>query len=151
ITSGRLLTGADFDIESFRHVEDGTFWFGDEIGPFLIHTDATGKVLDAPIPLPGVMSPDNPFLMPGETPNLPRSRGFEGMALSADGKKLSPLLEGPLNDDPNRRRLRINEFDLATKTFTFRRWYYELDADTETGQSIGDMTAVNDHQFLVIE
>src|SRR5262245_1743978 len=40
IRDGRLLTGADFDIESFRQVPDGTFWFGDEFGPFLVHTDA---------------------------------------------------------------------------------------------------------------
>src|SRR5262249_55524992 len=64
IKSGRLLTGADFDLESFRQVKGGTFWFGDEFGPFLIHTDATGKVLEAPISLPAVNSPDNPFLHP---------------------------------------------------------------------------------------
>ena len=151
IKSGRQLTGADFDIESFRQVKDGTFWFGDEFGPFLIHTDATGKVLEAPIPLPGVKSPQNPFLQPGETPNLPRSKGFEGMALSPDGTKLYPLLEGPLTTDPDQRRLIINEFDLKTKSFTGRRWYYDMEAATETGQSIGDMTAVNDHQFLIIE
>lgn len=39
---------------------DGTLWFGEEFGPFLLHTDATGKVLEAPVPLPGVESPDHP-------------------------------------------------------------------------------------------
>jgi hypothetical protein len=38
----RLLTGGDFDIESFRMAPDGTLWFGDEFGPFLIHTDRRG-------------------------------------------------------------------------------------------------------------
>src|SRR5262249_39046969 len=38
-----------------------------------------------------------------------------------------------------------------TRSFTGRKWFYEMDAPIETGQSIGDMTAVNDHQFLVIE
>jgi uncharacterized repeat protein (TIGR01451 family) len=51
-TSDRLLTGADFDIESFDVAADGTLWFGEEFGPYLLHTDATGKVLDAPIPTP---------------------------------------------------------------------------------------------------
>jgi len=32
ITAGRLLTGADFDLESFRQVADGTYWFGEEFG-----------------------------------------------------------------------------------------------------------------------
>jgi hypothetical protein len=58
----RLLTGADLDVESLRVARDGSLWFGDEFGPFLIHTDATGKVLEAPISLPGVQSPQNPFL-----------------------------------------------------------------------------------------
>ena len=52
ITAGRLLTGADFDIESIRRAPDGTLWFGDEFGPYLLHTDVSGRVLEAPIPLP---------------------------------------------------------------------------------------------------
>ena len=150
IRNRRLLTGADFDIESFREAHDGTLWFGDEFGPFLIHTDANGVVLEAPYPLPGVRSPQNPFLA-GGTPNLPRSRGFEGMAITPDGKRLYPLLEGSLTTDPDQRRLLLNEFDLATRQYTGRRWQYRLEADTATGQSIGDFTAVTDRIFLVIE
>jgi glycerophosphoryl diester phosphodiesterase len=67
---GRPLTGADLDIESFRVAADGTLWFGDEFGPFLIHTDARGQVLEAPIAVPdldadpsgatALWSPQNP-------------------------------------------------------------------------------------------
>jgi len=67
-TSDRFLTGADFDLESIQRTSDGTFWFGDEFGPFLIHTDSTGKVLEKPVPLPDfdhpgkqIRSPQNPF------------------------------------------------------------------------------------------
>jgi hypothetical protein len=45
--SDRLLTGADFDLESVRRARDGGFWFGEEFGPFLLHTDAEGKMLEA--------------------------------------------------------------------------------------------------------
>jgi glycerophosphoryl diester phosphodiesterase len=51
-TTDRLLTGADFDLESFTIAQDGTFWVGEEFGPYLLHFDATGKLLDAPIPTP---------------------------------------------------------------------------------------------------
>jgi glycerophosphoryl diester phosphodiesterase len=51
-TTERLLTGADFDIESFDLANDGTIWIGDEFGPYLLHFDATGRLLDAPIPTP---------------------------------------------------------------------------------------------------
>ena len=98
----RLLTGGDFDIESVRVARDGTLWFGDEFGPFLIHTNGSGEVLDAPYPLPGVQSPQNPFLG-GDTPNLPRSKGFEGMAIAAVARILYPMLEGPLTTDPDQR------------------------------------------------
>lgn len=67
-TDQRILTGADFDVESFQRADDGTFWFGDEFGPFLLHTDPLGKVLEAPIPLPDfdnpgqeIRAPQNPF------------------------------------------------------------------------------------------
>jgi len=150
IRERRLLTGGDFDLESLREAHDGTLWFGDEFGPFLIHTDRTGVVLDPPYPLPGVMSPQNPFLG-SATPNLPRSKGFEGMAITPNGKLLYPLLEGPLTTDPDRQRLIINQFDLTTRQYTGRQWFYRLEASTATGQSIGDMTVVTDRTFLVIE
>ena len=143
--SDRLLTGADFDIESVREVKDGTLWFGDEFGPFLIHTDATGKVLEAPIPLPGVQAPENPFL--AGAPNLPSSGGFEGMALAKSGKTLYPMLEKAVaGDDPQLRR--INEFDLASRRYTGRIWWYRLDP---TSVSIGDFTQLDEHRFVVIE
>jgi hypothetical protein len=147
IRDRRLLTGADFDIESFREAPDGTLWFGDEFGPFLIHTDRNGRVLEAPYSLPGVKSPQNPLLGTG-TPNLPASRGFEGMAITPDGKTLYPMLEGALTTDPDQRRLTINQFDLRKRRYTGRQWFYHLEA---TGQSIGDFTAVSDERFLVIE
>lgn len=120
-TSERLLTGADFDIESMRAAPDGTLWFGEEFGPFLVHTDATGKVLEAPIPTPGVKSPDFPatgITEPVAGPaNLARSNGYEGMAISEDGRKLYPVLEGPVTGDDQRNR-RLFEFDIATRTYS---------------------------------
>jgi hypothetical protein len=43
-----------------------------------VHTSASGRVLEAPIPLPGVKSPDNPTLTAGDTPNLNSSRDSRG-------------------------------------------------------------------------
>jgi len=150
IRDNRWLTGGDFDIESLREAHDGTLWFGDEFGPFLIHTDATGRVLEAPYPLPGVQSPQNPFLGGGQ-PNLPRSKGFEGMAISLDGQRLYPMLEGPLTTDSDQRRLIINEFDIRRREYTGRQWFYRLEQPTSTGQSIGDFNAVSDGLYIVIE
>lgn len=144
----RLLTGADFDLESVRRTRNGDLWFGEEFGPFILHTDATGRVLEAPIPLPGVQSPQNPFLV--GTPNLPASRGFEGMALSIDGKTLYPVLEGALVTDADRRRRIVSAFDVRSRTYTGRTWQYRTDAEFPNAV-IGDFTALDQHRFVLIE
>jgi hypothetical protein len=146
----RTLTGADLDIESLRIARDGTLWFGDEFGPFLVHTDATGKVLEAPIPLPGVQSPQNPFLPNPDAWTIRASRGFEGMAGSIDGKTLYPMLEGALRADSDPRRRILNEFDLRSETYTGRTWEYRVDAAFPDAV-IGDLTAVDQHRFVLIE
>lgn len=167
-TEDRLLTGADFDLESFRIVSDGTIWFGEEFGPFLLHTDASGRLLEAPIPtpFPDVLAPyargleyiqaaQNPAFVDladdaarSAAANHPTSRGFEGMALNTSSTMLYPMLEGAMVDDPLRSRLLIQEFDLATKSYTGRYWFYPM---SESGNAIGDMTAINDNEFLIIE
>jgi hypothetical protein len=146
----RLLTGADFDLESFRPGKDGSLWFGEEFGPFLLHTDAAGNVLEAPIPLPGVQSPQNPFLSDPDAWTLRASRGFEGMARSIDGRRLYPMLEGALRNDPEPRRRILNEFDVRTGAYTDRTWQYRVDP-AFPGAVIGDLTAVDQHRFVLIE
>jgi glycerophosphoryl diester phosphodiesterase len=72
-TSDRFLTGADFDIESFVFDKDGTIWIGEEFGPYLLHFDATGKLLDAP-----VATPDQFKTLNGEAPKVIGHRGASG-------------------------------------------------------------------------
>lgn len=142
----RVLTGADFDVESIVRVADGSYWIGDEFGPYLLHFDRAGRLLQAPIALPGVFAPESPDR--GTTPpNLGSSKGFEGMTLSPDGKTLYPLLEGTVAGDPPG-SLRLNEFSLATGAYTGRRWIYQL---ASPANAIGDATAVDQNRLLVIE
>ena len=165
IKAGRLLTGADFDLESFRRVADGTYWFGEEFGPFLLHVGADGTLLEAPIATPNLLNlGSNPLIQSADNPafanltdadklkaaNLSRSKGFEGMALSADGTKLYTLLEGPPTSDTEQNRLLIYEFDLATEKYTGKVFSYKINAPFPN-RAIGDMTAINDHEFLIIE
>lgn len=162
-TSDRLLTGGDFDPESLAVAPDGTLWIGEEFGPFLLHFDATGRLLEPPIPVPDprpgrdptkdfVRSPDNPFLIPPApgAPNaatLNRSKGVESMALGPNGARLYLMLEGPLAGDPPE-LLRLLEFDRAAGRFTGRSWSYRMSA---AAHAVRDMAAVSDTEFLVIE
>ncbi|MCF6474483.1 hypothetical protein FAF44_39805 [Nonomuraea sp. MG754425] len=142
----RTLTGSDFDVESIVRTTDGTYWIGDEFGPYLLHFDRKGRLMQAPVALPGVRAPENPDLNGGE-PNLAGSKGFEGMARGVDGRHLYPLLEGTVSGDPAG-TLRMYEFDLRERAYTDRRWTYRLD---DPSHAIGDAIAVDGDRFLVIE
>jgi hypothetical protein len=148
IRAGRLLTGADFDVESFRQDRFGNFWFGDEFGPYLIKTNAQGTVLRSEISLPGVYAPQHKDVVAGAAvANLPSSGGFEGMSINKSGTRLYTLLERTVAGDPDK-TLRIDEFDIATERYTGRRFIYKLEAN---GTNIGDMVAVDDRRFVVLE
>jgi len=175
----RVLTGFDLDPESLVRAPDGSFWIGEEFGPSLVHVAADGRVQEAPIGVPGVRSPQNPFLdlhdrARAERPNLAASRGFEGVAISPEGSTLYALLEGPVSGD-DARDLRIYVFDIVRRAFAdaVLRLRLEMpgqmvnlailgdragvpvypgaEAPPAGPVSIGELKAVNDHQLLLIE
>ncbi|AFZ49773.1 glycerophosphodiester phosphodiesterase family protein [Dactylococcopsis salina] len=82
-----------------------------------------------------------------EEPNLPRSRGFEGMAFSPDRNTAYPLLEGEVTGDPDNSR-RIYEFDLNSGEYQGIVGFYGVE---EPNHAIGDFTPINENEFLVIE
>jgi len=75
------------------------------------------------------------------------SGGFEGMALSRNGKKLLPLLERPLTGGEANTVL-IHEFDLASRKYTGGRYKYPFNA---RGTNIGDFIMFTQRNGLVIE
>ncbi|MET0739413.1 MAG: esterase-like activity of phytase family protein, partial [Acidimicrobiales bacterium] len=110
-TSERLLTGGDIDPESLQRGRDGDLWVGDEFGPWILHFDATGRLLDPPYEVPGIKSPNNPTLA-GAAATQPNSRGFEAMAISRNGRFLYAALEGATVADPDQTRRNIYQFSV---------------------------------------
>ena len=125
----RWLTGGDFDIESLQRAADGSFWIGEEFGPFLLHVDPRGRVLARPVPSPLGKSPQNP-LLGDTTPRTQASGGFEATAMSRDGRYLYPILEKALVGDRDPRRRVIAEFD--TRQGTLHRAVGGTTASTPT-------------------
>lgn len=160
-TKERYLTGADFDIESMQPIGD-KLYFGDEFGPYILVTDHSGKVLavhETTVDGKTVRSPDHyavstPAVPGAATFEVRRSRGFEGMAASKDGKFLYPLFEGPLwtngawETKDGREYLRIAEFDVEKGAFTGRTFKYLLEAN---GNNIGDFNMIDATTGLIIE
>jgi glycerophosphoryl diester phosphodiesterase len=108
----------------------------------------TGDLVRDQVTTDEVRSPDNPDVLAGnEVSNLARSRGFEGLGISPDGSTLYPLLEGSVTGDPED-ALRIYEFDLASNAYEGVVGYYQLE---DPSHAIGDVTAVNESEYLVIE
>jgi hypothetical protein len=70
------------------------------------------------------------------------------MAINTSGTHLYPMLEGALFDDSVRTRLLIQEFSLADNAYTGEFWFYPMNSGSH---AIGEMTAINDREYLVIE
>jgi hypothetical protein len=163
-TAKRYLTGADLDVESFQTIGD-QIWIGDEFGPYLIRIDQNGKVnafFETQVDGKPARSPDHYLVSPPAVPGgavpftVRRSRGYEAMAASKDGRFLYPLLEGPLWDDAKkawemdggREYLRILEFDVNAQKWTGRHWKYRLEVN---GNNIGDFNMIDATTGLIIE
>ena len=143
----RLLTGGDFDIESLQRMPDGSFWIGEEFGPFLLHVDARGRVLSAPVPSPLGGSPQSP-LLGGSAPATQASGGFEATAMSRNGRYLYPVLEKALIGDRDPRRRVIAQFDTRAGRYTGEVWDYRVDTDANL---VADAQFVSGSTMLVLE
>ena len=71
----RSLTGSDFDVESFAIDASGDIWIGEEFGPYILHFDSTGKLLEAPIATPNL---PNFNTLNGQAPLVIGHRGASG-------------------------------------------------------------------------
>ncbi len=158
-TTNRWLTGYDFDVESLAIAPDGTFWIGEEFGPWLLHFDSAGRLMGEPVPHPSLISPANPLAIadPSRT-TLGGSRGFEALSFDTAGRYLYvttesapsvPALRAVPNDE---RVVRIDQFDPVAAAYTGRSFLYRKDGET-VGNAvvIGDMVAVGPDQFILIE
>ncbi|NCZ99914.1 MAG: glycerophosphodiester phosphodiesterase, partial [Betaproteobacteria bacterium] len=164
-SSKRYLTGADFDLEGFQIIA-GKIWIGEEFGPYLIRASMDGRVeavFETLADGKPVMSPDHFRVVapnPGQSApamvNLGRSRGYEGLAASKDGRFLYGMLEGPLWDHNSKDWekqggqlvLRVLEFSVAEEKWTGRHWKYVL---SPGATAIGDFNMIDANTALVIE
>lgn len=148
VRADRHLTGADVDPESILEGPDGSFWIGDEFGPWMLHFDRAGRLLEPPVSLSGVKSPQNPELAGGEAPTLDRSKGFEAAALASNRRFAYAFLEGALLADTDQRRRFVYELDLERSRFTGRRWAYRTE---DRDWLVADAKLLDDRRLLVME
>lgn len=156
-TDSRYLTGADFDLESIQRVGDA-IWIGDEFGPYLIEADLRGRVLGVyPTMIDGqpLRSADTPGItatsVMGKDWTVPRSGGYEGMALQPETGLLWAMLEKPLLGTDGKSEgefLRVLAFDPAAREWTGGSFKFKL---AEGATAIGDFNFIDATRALVIE
>ena len=148
--SSRDPNDARLDPESIRVAPDGkTIFISDEYGPYVYQFDrATGSRIRA-FALPANLnvanlSPMGATEISGNTSGRVANKGMEGLAITPDGKTLVGIMQAPLIQDPAG-LLRIVTIDIATGAT--HEYGYQLTA----GTGVSEITAINDHQFLVDE
>lgn len=150
--------GNAFDPEGFVvNPKTGNFLVSDEYGPSLYEYDRSGNLLRT-FATPANLIPRNAASgianYAGDTGNdagKRTNRGFEGLAISPDGKYAYAMLQSATLDEGggNGSVNRIVKFDTATGN-AVGQYAYEMKRSSQ-GQGISALVAINNHEFYVLE
>jgi hypothetical protein len=156
LSSGAIRDGR-LDTEGIRVSKDGTkVYISDEYGPYVYEFDrATGARLRAfSVPanffVPNCKPVGNDEIA-DNTIGRTANKGMEGLAITPDGKTLVGIMQNALIQDAAEggdaaNLLRIVLIDIASGR-TVHQYAYLL----TTGSGVSEITAINQHQFLVDE
>ena len=157
------------DPEGLTRAADGTWYVSDEYGPSIFHFDANGALLgrllapEAFIPKRGSYPGATVFGNTAITNGRVRNRGFEGLTLTPDGRRLVAALQSPLQQDGNAstvgQNTRLLFFDVENGSPTHGRvvaeYVYQLtlngNAATNRQTLASEILALNSETFLVLE
>ncbi|MHC1789982.1 esterase-like activity of phytase family protein [Solidesulfovibrio sp.] len=127
---------------------DGNLWLCDEYGPFLVKVEAaTGKILKKYGPGQGL-----PEILAKRQPN----RGFEGLAVTPDGKVYAAM-QSILDVDGKVKAskapfIRLLELDPATGATRMFAYPHDVAVYKKSGDAkLGDLTAVSAGKLVTVE
>ena len=137
---------------------NGHLLVSDEYGPSLYEFDRKGNFVRA-FTTPANVVPRSAGGTPnyaddtGNTLGKRGNRGFEGLAISPDGRYAYAMLQSPMLEEGgasgNGRFARIVKFDTATGD-SVAQYAYEMDRNNE-GQGISALVALGNDKFMVLE
>lgn len=143
------------DIEGIVADGNGGYWLSDEYGPFIIHIDGNGKILEKLGPTPNAaeqgIATGLPNIIKWRQPN----RGFEGIARLPDGTLVAPVqstldIEGKTAKKTGFTRL--VSYDPATKATKMIAYPIDVNAyESPKDAKIGDIVALDQDRILIIE
>jgi len=150
------VLGNAFDPEGFVvHPLTGNLIVSDEYGASVYEFTRAGALVRQyttpenikPTTSPGVYNYDPDANSAGRRIN----RGFEGLALSPDGRYAYAMLQSAMVNEGGGNGVfaRIVKFDTATGT-AVAQYAYRMEGSSQ-GRGISALVALNDHEFLVLE
>ena len=152
--SGNPANGR-FDPESIRVSNDGkSVFISDEYGPYVRQFDRQTGTLIKTFTLPAnldvaTLSPMGKTETSTNTSGRTDNKGMEGLAITPDGKTLVGIMQAALIQDAavkaTKKMVRIVTIDIATGAT--KEYGYML----TVGSGVSEITAINDHEFLVDE
>jgi hypothetical protein len=150
--------GLAFDPEGIViHPLTGNLLLSDEYGPSVIEINRAGQLVRR-YSLPSNVLPRNAASgvvnyanNTGNTAGKRANRGFEGLAISPDGRTLYAMLQSAMLDEggSNGTVNRIVAFDTRTAR-PLAQYAYRMEGNSQ-GRGISALVAINDHEFLVLE
>ena len=129
------------DTEGLAVSPDGTFWVSDEYGPYLLHFNADGILIEEYSPFNGKLPAHYALRQP--------NRGMEGLCIGNDGKTLYGIMQSPLDGGcPEIFRTNIPLLVIDTESGTCLEYAYTPDS-RECGVSA--LVCLDDTTLLVLE
>jgi hypothetical protein len=155
------------DPEGLVRAPNGEFWLAEEYAPSLVRVAADGRVLTRYVPVDAPCGPADYALskvLPAVYGRRRQNRGFEGLALAPDGRRLVALLQSPLlvpdeATGERSRNVRALVFDIASERPVAEYVYrteIAADIDPECAEmqseiKLSGVVALDEHQLLVLE
>lgn len=161
-----VLSPTKFGVDSEGVVvdpRDGSFWVSDEYVPSLLHVARDGDVLGRFVPSGYeslVQAPVVDDVFPAVVGEKFRgNRGFEGIAISPDGRALyvalQSAMQNPSSSTNASRAIRIFKLDIGNPSAPARlgQWVYLLEPDTPSpnNDKVSALVWVGDDKILVEE
>lgn len=152
------LLGRAFDPEGIVVRPNGNLLVSDEYGPSLYEFTPDGKLervfTTSANVIPRNTTTNTPNFATDPTgPNAGKrtNRGFEGLAISPDGKYVYAMLQSAMLDEggSNGRYARIVKFDIDTGQ-AVAQYAYLMETNSQ-GRGISALVAINETQFMVLE
>lgn len=152
------VLGNAFDPEGIViNPRNGNLLVSDEYGPSLYEFDRTGQFIRAFTTPAGLIPRNATTNVPnfasdtGNTAGKRTNRGFEGLAISADGAFAYAMLQSAMLNEGGGNGIynRIVKFDVTTGT-AVAQYAYAMDR-ADQGQGISALVALGNNKFLVLE